>query len=347
MTYRATPVTQRDGSPLASSNCRLASAACGIDYHTQGATTSSGADMRARQSDQSGGTDSGDAAEAWASYGQSLRIRDGETWADAVDDLEDGRLVHLDIWAAAMAPAGCPSGTGQYGHTIAVAPEQSGTRWLVSDPWCSPAKWAWIDEVLLREAAETWGGMCYGQATSGRGSIAESVLRALMRLAAKRLMSQYRPDAPASVPPSSDTGGSAGRIMFTTTGAPSAESEEVDMPINAAPGLVTGIRARVAQGVDWFKDANLTQRGGSMSSDADVVYVGAPVGESVEGGSYAVQVNTGSIYSDGVVRPTIIYLATADADTYSVPLPGTGEVDEALDNRDAEWREWLLDGAPG
>ena len=102
--------------------------------------------------DQSGGTDSGDAAEAWASYGQSLRIRDGETWADAVDDLEDGRLVHLDVWAAAMAPAGCPSGTGQYGHTIAVAPEQSGTRWLVSDPWCSPPKWAWIDEVLLREA---------------------------------------------------------------------------------------------------------------------------------------------------------------------------------------------------
>ena len=168
-----------------------------------------------------------------------------------------------------------------------------------------------------------------------------------MRLAAKRLMSQYRPDAPASVPPSSDTGGSAGRIMFTTTGAPTSETEEVDMPINAAPGLVTGIRARVAQGTDWFKDANLTQRGGSMSSDADVVYVGAPVGETVEGGSYAVQVNTAAIYADGQVRPTIIYLATADADTYSVPLPGTGEVDEALDNRDAEWRDWLLDGAPG
>ena len=196
MTYRAVPISQRDGSALASSNCRMASIACGLDYESAGIQTSTGAEMRARQSDQSGGTDSGDAAEAWASYGQSLRVRDGETWADAVDDLEDGRLVHLDVWAAAMAPAGCPSRTAQYGHTIAVAPEQSGTRWLVSNPWCSPPKWTWIDESLLREASETWGGMCYGQATSGRGSIAESVLRALMRLAAKRLMSGYRLERP-------------------------------------------------------------------------------------------------------------------------------------------------------
>jgi hypothetical protein len=246
-----------------------------------------------------------------------------------------------------MAPAGCPSGTGQYGHTIAVAPEKSGTRWLTSDPWCSPPKWAWIDESLLREASETWGGMCYGEATSGRGSLAEAVLRALMRLAAKRLMSAYRPDAPATVVPPFDTSGSGGRIMFTTTSAPVSESLEVDMPINAAPGLVTGIRARVGKGVDWFKDANLTLRGGSFSSDADIVFVGSPVGETVEGGAYAVQFNTGVIYADSQVRPTVAYIAVADADTYSVPLPGTGEVDEALDNRDAEWRDWLLDGAPG
>ena len=102
VTYRVAPVTQRDGSELASSNCRLASAACGIDYHSKGAILSNGAEMRARQSDQSGGTDSGDAAEAWASYGETLRIRDGATFADALYDLEAGRLVHLDVWAASL-----------------------------------------------------------------------------------------------------------------------------------------------------------------------------------------------------------------------------------------------------
>jgi hypothetical protein len=344
--YRAVPISQRDGTALANSNCRMASIATGIDYHTGGALTSTGSEMRARQSDQSGGTDSGDATEAWASYGQTLRIRDGETWADAVDDLGDGRLVHLDVWAADCAGPCCDS---ECGHTIAVAPEKSGTRWLTCDPWCSPPKWAWWDEALLRQGAETWGGQVYGAATAGlRWTGDERALRALMRLAGKRLMGLYRPDFPAAIRPFADTAGADGRIMFTTTGAPTAELEETtDMPINAAPGLVTGIRARVAKGVDWFKDPNLTQRGGSMSSDADVVYVGAPVGETVEGGAYAVQVNTGAIYADGVVRPTIIYLATRDADTYSVPPPSQVDVDEVLDERDEEWRTWLLDGAPG
>jgi len=118
------------------------------------------------------------------------------------------------------------------------------------------------------------------------------------------------------------------------------------MPINAAPGLVTGIRARVAKGVDWFKDPNLTKRGGSMSSDADVVYVGAPVGETVEGGAYAVQVNTGAIYSDGVVRPTIIYLATRDADTYSVPPPSQLDEDEIRLEQNELWEDRLRHGEP-
>jgi len=322
----------------------MASIATGLDYESAGLQTSTGAEMRARQSDQSGGTDSGDAAEAWASYGQALRVRDGATFDDARADLVAGRLVHLDVWAAAMAPAGCPSGTGQYGHTIAVAPEQSGTRWLVSDPWCSPPKWAWIDEALLREAAETWGGMCYGEATSGRGSIAESVLRALMRLAAKRLMSQYRPDAPALVAPPFDTAGAGGRIMFTTTSAPAPEIEEADMPIVAAAGLVSTVRARIAKGVDWYEDANLTRRGGSFSADADIWYIGAPVGELVEGGSYAVQVNTGSIYGDGVVRPTIVYVAVADADTYTAVPPSGADADEVRELRDIEWEDALRRG---
>ena len=130
MTYRAAPITQRDGSPLANSNCRMAAVATGIDYHTAGAITSTGAEMRTRQSDQVGGTDSGDAAEAWATYGQDLAIRDGRTWADLVVDLDAGRAVQLDVWHA-TAGGPCLSGSGAYGHSMAVAPERSGSRLLV------------------------------------------------------------------------------------------------------------------------------------------------------------------------------------------------------------------------
>ena len=196
----------------------------------------------------------------------------------------------------------------------------------------------------LREASETWGGMCYGEATSGRGSIAESVLRALMRLAAKRLMSQYRPDAPALVAPPFDTAGSGGRIMFTTTSAPAPEIEEADMPIVAAAGLVSTVRARIAKGVDWYEDANLSRRGGSFSADADVVFVGSPVGELVEGGSYAVQVNTGSIYGDGIVRATVVYVAVADADTYTAVPPSGADADEIRLERDEQWEDALRRG---
>ena len=339
--YRAIAISQRDGSALANSNCRMASIATGLDYESAGIQTSSGSQMRARQSDQSGGTDSGDAAEAWGSYGQTLRIRDGETWADALDDLEDGRLVHLDVWAQACAGP-CLSGTGAYGHTIAVAPEKSGTRWLTSDPWCSPPKWTWWEEALLEAGAETWGGMCYAGATAGmRWTGDERALRALMRLAAKRLMSLYRPDAPAAVPPSSDTGGS-GRIMFTTTSAPDPDVQEVgEMPMQAAGGLVSTVRARIRAGVDWYEDGNLTRRGGSMSSDADVVYVAAPIGET-GGAAYAVVLNTGNLYSDGAVRPSVVYVAAEDADTYSSPpTASTVDEEEIRAARDAEWIEHL------
>jgi hypothetical protein len=222
--------------------------------------------MRARQSDQSGGTDSGDAAEAWASYGRTLRIRDGATFSDALADLRAGRLVHLDVFAAACAGP-CLSGTGNYGHTIAVAPEASGTRWLTADPWCSPARWEWWDEALLRSGAETWGGQVYTAATAGRpgaagalrdGSLPEPVLVALMRLAARRLMSTYRPDAPAPTWPL-DTGGSGGRILYTTTEAPPPEAGAVaeDVMYNVAP--ITTHRSVIPRNcADLFSDSSLT-----------------------------------------------------------------------------------------
>jgi hypothetical protein len=134
--------------------------------------------------------------------------------------------------------------------------------------------------------------------------------------------------------------------MFTTTGThvvPPQEGEG-EMPMQAAGGLVSTIRARIAAGVDWYEDGNLTRRGGSMSSDADVVYVAAPIGETGDA-AYAVVLNTGNLYGDKVVRPSVVYVAAVDADTYTA-LPPSNEAD-IIAERDLEWREWLLEGAPG
>ena len=322
----------------------MAAISTGLDHESAGVQLSTGSAMRARQDDQSGGTDSGDAAQAWATYGQELRIRDGATFDDALEDLEAGRLVHLDVWHAACAGP-CLSGSGAYGHTIAIAPERSGSRWLTADPWCSPARWDWWETELLRAGAETWGGQLYGVATAGHRPESELELRARMRLAGRLLMTAYRPDrrATALEIPFPDTGGSAGRIMFTTTGIP--ELEVRDMPINAAAGMRTNLRTAVPAGLPFYADPDLREQLGLMSADADVVYVGNPIGESVPGGSRAILVNTGTAYNDGSVRPTIVYVAAAAVDPYSIP-PAEDDLAGAIDERDRQWREWLLDGSP-
>lgn len=137
---------------------------------------------------------------------------------------------------------------------------------------------------------------------------------------------------------------SDGNHSTTLTRWASAARED-DMAIVSAAGLASNLRARIAQGVDWFEDANLTRRGGSMSANADVAYIGAPVGES-GAAAYAVQVNTGAIYSDGQVRATVVYVAAADADTYSVPPPPppSGDADEIRELRDIEWEDALRRG---
>lgn len=327
MTYRATPVTQRDGSPFANANCRMAAIATGIDFHTTGGTLSTGAEMRSRQSDQSGGTDSGDAAEAWETYGQDLRICDGLTWADAEADLEAGRLVHLDVWHATTGGP-CLSGSGAYGHTLAVAPERSGTRWLVADPWCNPPKWIWWESALLRAGAEHLADLAMS-GTMGPGDFRRDLVVARGRLAVKRLMTVYSPEAPAPVT-ALDTGGAAGGMIYYTTTRSPPTSEVTGLAINAAPHLATGIRAQVRKDVPFYSDPNLVNRLGAMAADSDVPFVGSPIGETVPGGSYAIQVMTGTAYSDGSVRPTVVYVRVADASTYSVPPPSGGPTDEEL-----------------
>lgn len=311
--YRATAITQRDGSTFANSNCRMAGAAVGIDFHTLGGIRSSGADMRSRQDDQSGGTDSGDCAQAWDTYGQTLTIRDGQTFDDAIADLESGRALQLDVWHATTGGP-CLSGSGAYGHDLAVAPERNGDRWLVNDPWCSPPKWEWWPEAKLRAGAEKLGSQCFTAATGGpRGSGASGeLLAALMRRALHSIVTRWTPDRPAIAGDEPrDTGGAGGRILYSCTRAQGASSgsEGTDVAINAVDGLASEWHAAIEAGVPFYSDPNLAHRLGQMSSDARVAYIGQPIGETVDGGARAILVNTGSAYSDGSTRPTIVYVA--------------------------------------
>ena len=164
--YRPAPITQRDGSKLANSNCRMASIATGLDYDTKGAKKSTGARMRTYTDDQAGGTDSGDARQAWSrGYTEGLTIRDGNSFDELLGDLRAGRLVHIDVWHASVGGP-CLSGSGNYGHTMVVLPNSKAGSWLVSDPWCNPAKWSRVSETKLRAGAEEWGRQVYGRARS-------------------------------------------------------------------------------------------------------------------------------------------------------------------------------------
>jgi len=245
--YTPKPITQRDGSALANSNCRMASIATGLDYETGGGKTSSGSAMRASQDDQSGGTDSGDAKQAWSrGYAQTLIVRDGATFDQALADLRSGALVHLDVWHAATGGP-CLSGTGAYGHTMAVLPDCSSGSWLVADPWCSPPKWSRVAEAKLRQGAEEWGRRVYGAArsgTTGGPGLADDddALRDLVR----RLMSASFPGHERPIRDYPETRGPQ-PILFTITHP--QEVEAVSIPVvSVAPEL-----ADVSEGVQLYE----------------------------------------------------------------------------------------------
>lgn len=348
--YRATPISQRDGSALANSNCRMASAATGLDFDTTGAKTSTGSKMRSYTTDRIGGTDSSDAKQAWQKgYSETLTVRDGGVWSDAQRDLLAGRLVHLDVWH--VTAGGCVSGTGKYGHTVAVAPERNGSRWLVADPWCLPAKWQWIEESRLRAGAEEWGR----RVRAGTGGQHEYPNRAFWVLAlattARALMGRYHAggsfdDTPDPV----DTGGPA-VIMYTTTDAhPDTSGGETDVArfINVN-GYATdsGKRINVGAGADWFyfdgakggdiRDASTLTCHGLLDSERD---------------RYVVTILSGVPYADKIARETMVMIKTTNKpfdapDPAPVPGPDCAEaIAMALSERDAEWEDWLLGGAP-
>jgi hypothetical protein len=363
--YKPAPVSQRDGSALANSNCRMASIATGIDYHTQGATTSSGSRMRSYTSDQSGGTDSGDAVESWRiGYGQTLEVRDGYTFDNALQDLVRGQLVHLDVWHASCGSASgiCKSGSGAYGHTIAVLPDYSvgSNGWLVADPWCSPAKWGRVPEAQLRAGAEEWGRRVYGAAvleadypdTAGRiGDPLNALALAIIRRIARELMSRAYPGleetlpAPPTPPDWGETGGGK-PCLFTRTKAiaPSGGGGGDDMARYVQAngyGVGAGKLIKMKSGEAWeYLDGS---PGGTFSGDINVPCFGL-VDSSLN--HYAVSISTGRPYADGGQRTTIAAVRTTaapyDAPPPTPPEPVEPETDEEAYQRGRadEWATW-------
>jgi hypothetical protein len=381
--YRPAPVTQRDGSKLQNSNCRMASIATGLDFDTLGAKKSTGARMRAHQSDQEGGTDSGDAKRAWASgYDENLDIQDGKLWSDVLTDLRRFRVVHLDVWHATVGGP-CLSGTGRYGHTIVVAPDCVDNNWLVCDPWCSPAKWSRVSESKLKAGAEEWGRRVYGAATSGPGASEHPSLDVL-RYIAKRLMSRYHPGDDGEEDPSPDpreTGG-AQQVMYTAT---TPHPPKTPVPPTTG-GTTMGIyynlaRWKATKTIPVYLDTTGATKVRDISAGTEFTSIGVRAVVDSDGKDStwrAVKVNTTGLDTDSSESvEAILWTRAADYPPDSLPTssdwdksawallgdpdgrypapttppPPTQDcgpvVSEAVEKRDTEWREWALEGSPG
>ena len=330
MTYRPGFVTQRDGSALANSNCRMASIAMGLDYQTLGGQTSTGSKMRSYTDDQSGGTDSGDARQAWdRGYDQALTVRDGSTFTDALADLDDGRTVHLDVWHAAVGGP-CLSGSGGYGHTIAVLPDHNADGWAVGDPWCTDG-WHRVSQAKLQAGAEAWGGQVWGLAaqeadwpSGGPIDPRDALVLLIVARIVRRLVDRNRPGREGRLEPVDppDTGG-AQPIMYTTTKVPTAEGDDVRF-INSE-GYVDD-QGRPTRGLDMVDGDKWTyfdgSPGGSFSSAQRVPLYGRVDAHT---GEYAARITTGIPYeNDDTKRPTLVLISTSRPYVDLPPVP-TGD----------------------
>jgi hypothetical protein len=355
--YRAKPITQRDNSSLQYSNCRMASISTGLDFHTLGKKTSTGGKMRTYTTDQSGGTDSGDAREAWTKgYSETLVSRDGKTWADALVDLRAGHLINLDVWHE-TCKGPCLSGSGRYGHNMAVAPEKSGTRWLVSDPWCKPGSWQWWPESLLRAGAEEWGRRLRTQTGARRTFVNDNRWIEALQSAARQHMTEFFPGREQPLGEGNDedpddTGG-PGVIMYTRTRAQSGGGggggDDMRFVNVGGTDAQSGMLINVGASTKWeYLDGS---PGGDIPGEGPQVWIGKADSQT---GKHIIRIDIGAPYSDKQPRPTHVLLTSTNqpytAPMPEPPLPPSGdcndEVAAAVTARDTEWEQWALDGAP-
>jgi hypothetical protein len=351
--YTPTPITQRDGSSLANSNCRMASIATGLDYDTKGAKKSTGKAMRSKQDDQSGGTDSGDAKQAWdRGYGENLSIRDGETWADLLGHLRDGHLVHVDVWHASVGGP-CLSGSGAYGHTMVILPTLTGSNWKVSDPWCSPAKWSNVSEAKLKAGAEEWGRRVYGAAALEADYPADSsgprdprVLVVVSRIV-RRLMSLSYPGHETTMPnpPPADTGGGQ-PILFTfatsyppTAGGSTTGGTAVGIYYNPARWAITKDLPVYLDTSGAFKVTTLKAGAVITSLGAKAAHEGAG-GDGLDQTWRAVLVNTGGLVDgESPTRQAVLWCRSADmpADSQATSSDWDGSIWSLAHNPDGRF----------
>ena len=277
---RPKPVTQRDGTTLQNANCRMASISTGLDFHTVGAKTATAGKMRTFTSDQTGGTGSDDAREAWRrGYAQDLIVKDGAGWGAVSTALHEGRGVNLDVWHA-LLKSGCISGEGRYGHNIYVHPDFDGKGWLVSDPWCKPAAWKRISTAELKAAAEEWGRRIRSQT-----GLREPLLPDL-REAVKVLMQRFQPGDEMPFGHPTDTGGDTGGylpVMFTTTNRQPLVAQEEDNLLDRLDGT-PGMFRTMDPGTPYFNKPGDTSPAGTINSP-NVVF--AIVAKHVDGAGKA------------------------------------------------------------
>lgn len=298
MVYRAAHVSQKDGTPLQFANCRMAVGATHLDFHTNGAETSTGAAMRSYQFDQSGGTDADDLRRAWErGYGETLVIRNGRYWDALLIDRAKGWFLEVDIWYADLADR-CQQ-SANFGHTIGIAPEtRADGFWLVSDPLCSGYKWMHPDAI--RKAVQSWGNR---------------VVRANL-----------------SNPP----------IYYTTS-----EVATVDT-INTSGYIESSKVATTKVGSYWWYDNDCKLSGAQFTKATKLPFVGA-----TKEATRAVIVSTKLPYPDGVARPTIVYMKTADIVVSDAPTPTpipppapVPDCDAEVATERARWMAWVVT-APG
>lgn len=146
--------------------CTLESAAMVLDWHTRGAVKVWGGELipwcgrTEAEILAHGGTNLGNARQAWLHWGQHLDVRSGETWDDLMACLAQGRAVILqgDYGIFNLAERCQDSFVG--GHAISIYPYQTSNRLLVGDPICHNFKSFKISS--LQAYAEAFGVEVFG-----------------------------------------------------------------------------------------------------------------------------------------------------------------------------------------
>ena len=137
------------------SNCTVTSGAVALAYQTAGRLALWGGDLRHAQGDLEGGTDLYDLRDAWAEYGEELKVKSGAGWSAVVDAHEAGRAIVCQ--GTGNVPG---SGTFDGGHACCIGPETraSDGAWLWGDP--TVTDWQWVGAGKIRDYLEAWQSSC-------------------------------------------------------------------------------------------------------------------------------------------------------------------------------------------